>query len=103
MGETAVKNILFIDRDGTLIKEPEDYQVDALAKIQLVENVIPSLLKLKQAGFCFVMISNQDGLGTNSFPENDFKQCHDFVIKLFSSQGIVFDDILICPHFEEDK
>lgn len=97
-----MQKLLFIDRDGTLIEEPSDFQVDRLQKIRLTEGVIPALLRLKQAGFQLVMVSNQDGLGTTSFPMDDFQTCHDFILALFQSQGIVFSDILICPHRAED-
>ncbi|WP_367605746.1 bifunctional histidinol-phosphatase/imidazoleglycerol-phosphate dehydratase HisB [Legionella sp. W05-934-2] len=95
--------VLFIDRDGTLIQEPPDFQVDSLQKIRLVEKVIPSLLLLQEAGFKLVMVSNQDGLGTACFPQKAFDDCQDFIVELFQSQGIQFDDIRICPHFEEDN
>ena len=95
-------NVLFIDRDGTLIEEPEDFQVDALDKLRLVDGVIPAMLTLRDAGFRFVMVSNQDGLGTASFPEQDFQPVHDLMLQIFSSQGIVFDEIFICPHLPED-
>jgi imidazoleglycerol-phosphate dehydratase/histidinol-phosphatase len=94
--------ILFLDRDGTLIEEPDDNQVDTLEKIRLVKGVIPALLQLKQHGFRFVMVSNQDGLGTAAFPEQQFRLCQDHVLALFESQDIVFDEIFICPHFSSD-
>jgi imidazoleglycerol-phosphate dehydratase/histidinol-phosphatase len=97
-----MKKILFIDRDGTIIKEPEDFQIDSLEKLDLVEGVIPALLELKTMGFKFVMISNQDGLGTDSFPTQDFEVPHNKLLEILSSQGIKFEEILICPHFSED-
>lgn len=98
-----MQKILFIDRDGTLIEEPFDFQVDSLDKIKLTPNVIPALLQLKKAGFKFIMVSNQNGIGTASFPEEDFAICHEFTLDLFSSQGITFDAIYICPHLPEDN
>jgi len=95
-------NVLFIDRDGTLIEEPEDKQVDALEKIRLVDNVIPALLELAKSGYRFVMVSNQDGLGTDSFPEGEFRICQDHVMALFASQGIEFDAVFICPHLPDE-
>ena len=94
--------VLFIDRDGTLIEEPHDNQVDSLEKIRLVPGVIPALLELADHGYRFVMVSNQDGLGTESFPLEQFEACHEHVVALFESQGISFDETFICPHFEED-
>ena len=94
--------VLFIDRDGTLIVEPDDYQVDALGKVQLVEGVIPALLELAAHGYRFVMVSNQDGLGTDAFPEEQFRLCQDHMLSIFESQGIAFDEILICPHMPEE-
>lgn len=90
--------VLFIDRDGTLIEEPPDKQVDALDKVRLLPGVIPALIALGDAGYRFVMVSNQDGLGSESFPVEDFRVCQEHVLSLFCSQGIVFDEILICPH-----
>ncbi len=94
--------ILFIDRDGTLIEEPADYQVDALSKVRLVAGVMPALLELRDNGYRFVMVSNQDGLGTSAFPEPLFRECQDYVLALFESQGITFDEIFICPHTADD-
>ncbi len=98
----ATEKIAFLDRDGTLIWEPLDKQVDQLAKVSLMPGVFPALMRLKEAGYQFVMITNQDGLGTDSFPLEDFRPVQDFVLELFASQGIVFRDIFICPHFEDD-
>lgn len=99
---TALR-IAFLDRDGTLVREPADEQVDRLDKIELVPGVIPALLQLKQAGYQFVMVSNQDGLGTDSFPQSDFESTQNFILQLFASQGIEFRDIFICPHFPADN
>jgi imidazoleglycerol-phosphate dehydratase/histidinol-phosphatase len=95
--------VAFVDRDGTLIIEPDDQQVDSLDKVALVPGVIAAMLRLRDAGFRFVMISNQDGRGTDSFPEDDFRIPQDFTLALFSSQGIEFDEIFICPHFDADR
>lgn len=96
------RRILFLDRDGTLIIEPEDEQYDSLEKLELVEGVIPALLQLKAAGYEFVMVSNQDGLGTDSYPLDDFQLPHDKMLSIFSSQGITFSAQHIDPHFEGD-
>jgi imidazoleglycerol-phosphate dehydratase/histidinol-phosphatase len=98
-----MKNILFIDRDGTLVHEPPDEQVDSLDKIRLLPGVIPALLALVKAGFQCVMVSNQDGLGTSSFSQASFQISHDFILDLFASQGIVFDPIFICSHTPQDN
>ncbi len=96
------RRILFLDRDGTLIVEPEDFQIDSLEKLELVDAVIPALLKLKAAGYEFVIVSNQDGLGTASNPVEKFQPPHDKMLSLFASQGIDFVAEHIDPHFESD-
>lgn len=96
------EKIAFVDRDGTLIWEPLDEQVDRLDKISLIPGVIPALLRLRDAGYQFVMVTNQDGRGTDAFPEEDFRVCQDFVLELFNSQGIGFREIFVCPHFPDD-
>ena len=96
------KKVLFIDRDGTIIVEPPDQQIDSLEKLALVPDVISALLRLKDAGYSFVMVSNQDGRGTPSFPEESFRVPHEFLQRLLASQGILFDAEFICPHFAKD-
>ena len=93
---------LFIDRDGTLVEEPPDEQVDRLDKVRLLPGVIAALLRLRDAGYRFVMVSNQDGLGSAAYPEPAFRAVQDFLLALFASQGIEFAAVLICPHRPAD-
>jgi len=96
------KKIIFVDRDGTLIDEPEDKQVDSLHKVKLKKNVVPALLMLIEAGYVLVMVSNQDGMGTRSFEKDDFDGPQNWLMNIFQTQGVYFENILICPHFASD-
>lgn len=98
------QRILFIDRDGTLVEEPEDEQVDALEKVKFVKGVFKNLGFIREKlDFRFVMVSNQDGLGTSAFPTETFLPAHNFIIDTLKGEGITFDDILIDSHFPEDN
>jgi imidazoleglycerol-phosphate dehydratase/histidinol-phosphatase len=94
-----LRKILFLDRDGTLIHEPPDEQIDSLEKFALVDHVIPALIELRDAGYEFVMVSNQDGLGTPSFPVERFEPPQKLLLQILGSQGIHFSAIHIDPHF----
>jgi imidazoleglycerol-phosphate dehydratase / histidinol-phosphatase len=93
------RKILFIDRDGTLIVEPPDFQIDRFEKLDLVEGVIPALLQLISAGYELVMVTNQDGLGTESFPQKEFDGPHALLLRILKSQGIAFREIVIDRSF----
>ncbi|WPU54630.1 bifunctional histidinol-phosphatase/imidazoleglycerol-phosphate dehydratase HisB [Stenotrophomonas acidaminiphila] len=95
--------ILFVDRDGTLIEEPADFQIDAYEKIRFVRNVIPAMLRLRDAGYQFVIVSNQDGLGSDSYPQASFDGPNDLMLQIFASQGIVFRDVLVDPSWPADN
>jgi len=87
--------ILFVDRDGTLIEEPADFQVDAFEKLRFVAGVVPALLRLRDAGYQFVIVSNQDGLGSAAYPRAAFDGPQALMLQVFESQGIVFRDVLV--------
>jgi len=94
--------VVFLDRDGTLVEEPADEQVDRLEKIRFVPGVFAALKQLQTAGYRLAMVTNQDGLGSESFPLSDFELPQRFIIDSFASQGIVFDEIFVCPHRKND-
>jgi imidazoleglycerol-phosphate dehydratase/histidinol-phosphatase len=97
-----MKKYLFIDRDGTLIEEPADFQIDSIEKFKLFPDVIPSLLTLQKAGYRLVMVTNQDGLGTPGYPQASFDLVQNLLMHILETQGIRFESVLICPHFEKD-
>jgi imidazoleglycerol-phosphate dehydratase/histidinol-phosphatase len=94
--------VAFVDRDGTLVEEPADEQVDALEKIRLMPDVFVALKQLMVAGYRIAMVTNQDGLGTPSLPQHKFDLAHQFILDAFASQGIEFDAVFVCPHFLRD-
>lgn len=98
------KRVLFIDRDGTLILEPADEQIDSFDKLKFTKGMFKNLGFIhSKLDFEFIMVSNQDGLGTNSFPENTFWPVQNFIIQALDGEGITFDEILIDRHFPNDN
>ena len=96
--------LLFIDRDGTLIQEPEDEQIDSFEKLVFTKGVFRNLAFIAQhTDYELVMVSNQDGLGTDSFPEDTFWPVHNFIIQTLESEGIHFAKQHIDRHFPEDN
>jgi len=94
--------VLFVDRDGTLIEEPPDEQVDSIEKIRFMPGVFAALRQAQRAGYKLAMITNQDGLGSESFPQAAFDVPHQFMMDAFSSQGVEFDAVFVCPHRKSD-
>jgi len=94
--------VLFVDRDGTLIEEPPDEQVDAIEKIRFMPGVFEAMRQARAAGFKLAMITNQDGLGSPGFPQAAFDVPHQFMLDAFSSQGVEFDAVFVCPHRKSD-
>lgn len=98
-----MKRLLFIDRDGTLIREPEDEQIDSFEKLELLPGVLRNLSFLTEhTDFEFVMVSNQDGLGTGAFPENTFYPVQNFLLDLLKGEGVTFSKVLVDRSFEKE-
>ena len=99
-----MKKILFIDRDGTMVLEPNDYQLDSFEKLEFYPNAFQYLGKIaKELDFELVMVTNQDGLGTASHPEENFWPVHNLVMKAFENEGVVFSEVLIDKTFPHEN
>ena len=99
-----MKKVLFIDRDGTLVLEPEDYQVDSFTKLEFYPEVFQYLSKIaKELDYELVMVTNQDGLGTDVHPEENFWPVHQFIIKALENEDIYFSEILIDKTFPSEN
>jgi imidazoleglycerol-phosphate dehydratase/histidinol-phosphatase len=99
-----MKKVLFIDRDGTLTLEPNDFQLDSFDKLIFYPNVFQYLSKIaKELDYELVIVTNQDGLGTSSFPENTFWSVHNFILQSFENEGVVFDQVFIDKSFPKDQ
>ena len=98
------KKVLFIDRDGTLVLEPENYQLDSLTKLEFYPKVFQYMSKIAQElDFELVMVTNQDGLGTSSFPEDTFWPTQNFILKAFENESVTFEELFIDRSFPEDN
>jgi imidazoleglycerol-phosphate dehydratase/histidinol-phosphatase len=99
-----MKKVLFIDRDGTIVLEPENYQLDALEKVEFYPKAFQYLAKIaNELDYELAMVTNQDGLGTDSFPEDTFWPTQNFILKAFENEGVLFDEIFIDKSFPEDN
>lgn len=99
-----MKKVLFIDRDGTIVLEPENYQLDALEKVEFYPKAFQYLAKIaSELDYELAMVTNQDGLGTASFPEDTFWPTQNFILKAFENEGVLFDEIFIDKSFPEDN
>jgi len=99
-----MKKVLFIDRDGTIIREPADEQIDSFEKLDFYPKAIAYLSKIAgELDYELVMITNQDGMGTDSFPEDTFWPVHNFIIKTFENEGVIFKKVVIDKTFAKDN
>ena len=103
MKSSAKKKALFIDRDGTIIREPADFQIDSFEKLRFMPGAISALSSLMNRGWELVMVSNQDGLGTHLFPMEDFIGPHNLMLDTLAAEGVTFDNILIDPTLPEEN
>ncbi|MDQ6530616.1 bifunctional histidinol-phosphatase/imidazoleglycerol-phosphate dehydratase HisB [Flavobacterium sp. LHD-85] len=99
-----MKKVLFIDRDGTIVLEPENYQLDSLDKLEFYPKAFQYLAKIaNELDYELAMVTNQDGLGTDSFPEDTFWPTQNFILKAFKNEGVVFDEIFVDRTFPEEN
>jgi imidazoleglycerol-phosphate dehydratase/histidinol-phosphatase len=99
-----MKKVLFIDRDGTIVLEPENYQLDSLEKLEFYPKAFQYLAKIaNELDYELAMVTNQDGLGTDSFPEDTFWPTQNFILKAFENEGVVFDEIFVDRTFPEEN
>ena len=99
-----MKKVLFIDRDGTLIKEPEDEQIDSFAKLEFYPRALYYLSRIAaELDYTLVMVTNQDGLGTESHPEENFWPVHNFIMDTFAGEGVVFSEVIIDKTFAHEN
>ncbi|KAF2513807.1 bifunctional histidinol-phosphatase/imidazoleglycerol-phosphate dehydratase HisB [Flavobacterium foetidum] len=99
-----MKKVLFIDRDGTIVLEPENYQLDSLDKLEFYPKAFQYLAKIaNELDYEFAMVTNQDGLGTDSFPEDTFWPTQNFILKAFENEGVVFDEIFVDRTFPHEN
>jgi len=104
MKNTQKTKVLFIDRDGTLIREPADEQIDAFEKLEFYPGIFTYLGKIaRELSYELVMVTNQDGLGTDAYPEDTFWPVQDFIMATLEKEDIVFKDVLIDKTFPEQK
>ncbi|MBI5463707.1 MAG: bifunctional histidinol-phosphatase/imidazoleglycerol-phosphate dehydratase HisB [Ignavibacteriales bacterium] len=95
--------VIFLDRDGTIIVEPPDEQVDSLEKLELIPGVIHGLKSLQDAGYTLVMVTNQDNLGSKRYPMKAFAQVQKKLLRIFAGEGIRFAQVFVCPHGTQDR
>ncbi|WP_423146239.1 bifunctional histidinol-phosphatase/imidazoleglycerol-phosphate dehydratase HisB [Rubrolithibacter danxiaensis] len=101
---STLKKVLFIDRDGTLVLEPEDYQIDSFSELEFYPHVFEYMGKIaREMDFELVMVTNQDGLGTPSHPEENFWTIHNFIIKALKNEGITFSEVIIDKTFPHEN
>ena len=98
-----MKKVVFVDRDGTIVREPRDKQIDSLDKLEFVPGIIRGLRLLVDSGFTLIMASNQDGLGTAGYPRHAYRQVQGKILRLLSGEGIGFEKVFICPHLPADR
>lgn len=98
-----MQKVALIDRDATMIEEPADFQIDSVDKFKLLPKTITGLKALSNLGFSLIMITNQDGLGSKGYPKESYDEIQKLLLGILESEGIFFDEIYMCPHFDSDN